>query len=221
MKKNVLVSVSTDPIQDYQSIVNYAKDMQGKADFLHCDVMDGVFVERKTISAQLVSNVNSNSSIMLDVHLMCDEPLKSIKEFARAGANIITIHYEAFKDKTKIDKAIDEIHANNCLAGIAISPDTPVKEIKIYLYKLDLMLVMSVVPGLSGQKFMPNSLEKIKELDKIRKENSFSYKIEVDGGINQDTALKAVEAGVDMLVSGSYVYNSKDQAKVIKELKSL
>ena len=89
MKKNVLVSVSTDPIQDYQSIVNYAKDMQGKADFLHCDVMDGVFVERKTISAQLVSNVNSNSSIMLDVHLMCDEPLKSIKEFARAGANII------------------------------------------------------------------------------------------------------------------------------------
>ena len=220
MKKNILLSVSTDPIEDYQSIVNYAKEMQGKADFLHCDVMDGVFVERKTISAQLVSNVNSNSSIMLDVHLMCDEPLKSVKDFARAGANIITVHYEAFKDKTKIDKTIDEIHQNNCLAGIAINPDTSIKEIKIYLYKLDLVLVMSVVPGFSGQKFIPDSLKKIEELDKIRKENNFSYKIEVDGGINHETAQKAVEAGVDILVSGSYVYNSKDKQKVIKELKT-
>ena len=98
MKKNVLVSVSTDPIENFQDIVDYAKEMQGIADFLHCDVMDGIFVKRKTINAQLVNNVNANSLIMLDVHLMCDEPLKNIAEYAKAGANIITVHYEAFKD---------------------------------------------------------------------------------------------------------------------------
>ena len=221
MKKNIMVSVSTDPIEDYQSIIDYAKFMQGKADFLHCDVMDGVFVKRKTISAQLVSNVNANSTIMLDVHLMCDEPLKLIKDFAKAGANIISVHYEAFKDKEKVDKCIDEIHQNDCLAGIVINPQTPVKDIKIYLYKVDVVLVMSVEAGASGQKFMAEVLDKVQLLNKIRKENNYGYKIEIDGGINLDTAKKCIDAGVDILVSGSYVFNSKDREMAVKSLQNL
>ena len=221
MKKNIMVSVSTDPIEDYQSIIDYAKFMQGKADFLHCDVMDGIFVKRKTISAQLVSNVNANSTIMLDVHLMCDEPLKLIKDFAKAGANIISIHYEAFKDKEKVDKCIDEIHQNDCLAGIVINPQTPVKDIKIYLYKVDVVLVMSVEAGASGQKFMAEVLDKVQLLNKIRKENNYGYKIEIDGGINLDTAKKCIDAGVDILVSGSYVFNSKDREMAVKSLQNL
>lgn len=221
MKKNIMVSVSTDPIEDYQSIIDYAKFMQGKADFLHCDVMDGIFVKRKTISAQLVSNVNANSTIMLDVHLMCDEPLKLIKDFVKAGANIISIHYEAFKDKEKVDKCIDEIHQNDCLAGIVINPQTPVKDIKIYLYKVDVVLVMSVEAGASGQKFMAEVLNKVQLLNKIRKENNYGYKIEIDGGINLDTAKKCIDAGVDILVSGSYVFNSKDREMAVKSLQNL
>ncbi len=221
MKKNIMVSVSTDPIEDYQSIIDYAKFMQGKADFLHCDVMDGIFVKRKTISAQLVSNVNANSTIMLDVHLMCDEPLKLIKDFAKAGANIISVHYEAFKDKEKVDKCIDEIHQNDCLAGIVINPQTPVKDIKIYLYKVDVVLVMSVEAGASGQKFMAEVLDKVQLLNKIRKENNYGYKIEIDGGINLDTAKKCIDAGVDILVSGSYVFNSKDREMAVKSLQNL
>ena len=139
MKKDVLISVSTDPVQDYQSLIDYVKDIQGKVDFLHCDVMDGIFVDRKTISAQMINNINANSSIMLDVHLMCNEPLKSIKEFAKAGANIITVHYEAFSEKDKLNKCIDEIHKSDCLAGLAFNPSTSIKDIKVYLHKLDLV----------------------------------------------------------------------------------
>ena len=183
--------------------------------------MDGIFVDRKTISAQMINNINANSSIMLDVHLMCNEPLKSIKEFAKAGANIITVHYEAFSEKDKLNKCIDEIHKSDCLAGLAFNPSTAIKDIKVYLHKLDLVLAMSVVPGKSGQKFMTDVLDKIKELDKIRRENSFKYKIEVDGGINPETAPQAVEAGVDILVSGSYIYQAKDRELAIKTLKGL
>lgn len=221
MKKNIMVSVSTDPIENYQDIIDYASQLQGYADFLHCDVMDGIFVKRKTINAQLVSNINSNSLIMLDVHLMCEEPLKEIKDFAKAGANIITIHYEAFKDKSKLQKCIEEIHELGCLAGLAFNPHTSVNEIKIYLYALDLVLVMGVVAGESGQKFMPEVLDKIKELDKIRISNNFSYKIEVDGGINQETAELVVKNGADILVSGSYVYKSKERLKTIKSLQNI
>lgn len=221
MKKNVLVSVSTDPIENFQDIVDYAKEMQGIADFLHCDVMDGIFVKRKTIDAQLVNNVNANSLIMLDVHLMCDEPLKNIAEYAKAGANIITVHYEAFKDKNRLQKCIEEIHNCGCLAGLAFNPQTSINEIKIYLYNLDLVLVMGVMAGASGQKFMPEVLEKIKELDKIRLNNNFSYKIEVDGGVNLENAQEIVACGADILVSGSFVFKSKDKIKAVKSLQNI
>lgn len=219
MKKDVFVSVSTDPMSEYQLICEYAKEMQRIADFLHCDIMDGKFVPKTTFDHQLVSNINSNSLIMLDVHLMCEEPLGLIDNYLKAGANIITIHYEAFKDKNDIIKALEKIKKANALAGLSIKPDTSVNEIKIYAHDFDLILVMSVEPGASGQKFLPESLDKIKQLDELRSSNDYNYKIEVDGGVNEENADKIVEAGADILVSGSYVYKAQDRKKAIESLK--
>lgn len=220
MKKQVYVSVSTDPIEEYQLICEYAKEMQANADFLHCDIMDGKFVPKKTYDAQLVHNINQNSLIMLDVHLMCDEPLKLIDDYLKAGANIITIHYEAFKNKNDLILALNKIKQGKALAGLSIKPETPVSEVKVYIHDFDLILVMSVEPGASGQKFMPESLEKIKELDRIRESNDYHYKIEVDGGVNANNAKEIVSAGADILVSGSFVYKSHNRKLAIEELKN-
>ena len=219
MGKKVYVSVSTDPVKNFGEVVDYAKDMQGKADLLHCDVMDGKFVKKKNYDFNLIDSVNQNSLIMLDVHLMCSEPLESIDEYLSAGANIITVHYEAFKDKNDIVKAIEKIHKAKALAGISISPSTPVKEIKMYINNVDVVLVMSVVPGASGQSFIVESIDKIRELDQIRKGNNYGYKIEVDGGVNPDNVKEIVQAGADMIVSGSFIYNAKDRLKAIKSLR--
>lgn len=221
MKKNVFVSVSTDPIKDYQSICEYARTMQGVADFLHCDVMDGEFVHKRTYDSSLVANINRNSLIMLDVHLMCKEPLKLIDNYLAAGANIITVHYEAFENPEDIIKAIKKIKAGKALAGISFKPSTSVKEIRMFLHDVDVVLVMSVEPGASGQKFMPEALNKIKELDQIRKSNDFNFKIEVDGGVNGENAQDIVLAGADILVSGSYVFKSNEPIKTVKELQRL
>ena len=219
MKNNVYVSLSTDPIGDFQEMVEYAKEMQGKADFLHCDIMDGVFVPKKNITSSHVFNINQNSLIALDVHLMCNEPYAILTNFIKAGANIITIHYEAFNNKNDIVKAVKLIKEAHALAGLAFNPETDVRDIKLFLHDFDVVLVMSVNPGASGQKFIPETLEKIKMLDEIRKENSFNFKIEVDGGVNEENAKEIVASGADILVSGSYVYKSNDRENAVEKLK--
>lgn len=221
MKKNLYVSVSTDPIKEYQSIAEYAKEMQGYADFLHCDVMDGKFVENKTYDASLVDNINQHSLIMLDVHLMTQEPYKSLDSYISAGANIITFHYEAFEDKNDIIDAIKKVKNAKVLVGIAIKPETPVSDIKIFAHDFDVILVMSVEPGASGQKFMTMAYEKVKQLDSLRKANNYKYKIEVDGGITPEIAHKLADFGAEMVVSGSYIYKSKDRYKTIEEFKQI
>ena len=221
MKKEVFVSVSTDPIGEFQLICEYAKLMQGQADFLHCDIMDGKFVSKYTFDSGLVSNINQNSSIMLDVHLMCKDPEKIVDDYIDAGANIITVHYEAFEDKELLVKVLNKIKASHTIAGLAINPSTPISDVKIFAHEVDLFLVMSVEPGASGQKFMPKTIEKIKQLNTIRNENNFNFKIEVDGGINSDTAKMVVDAGADILVSGSYVYLSQDKLKTVELLKNM
>ena len=220
MKKNVYVSVSLDPVKEYSKIIEYAKEFQGYADMLHCDIMDGKFVQRKTFDENLVNNINQNCLTMLDVHLMCDEPLKMIDSYIKAGANIITVHYESFEDKNDIVDAFKKIRKGNALVGLSLKPNTPVKDIKMFLHDVDVVLVMSVEPGLSGQKFMDSSLDKITQLADIRKQNNFNYKIEVDGGIDNLTAKDCINAGVDILVSGSYIYNSKDYKEAINILKN-
>ena len=146
MKKEVYISVSTDPIKEVHAVVDYAKKMQGHADFLHCDVMDGNFVEKQTYDHNLVNNINQNSLIALDVHLMCQEPIELIDDYLHAGANIITIHYEAFRNRNEILQASHIIKKGNALAGISIKPNTKIKDIKMYLHDFDVVLVMSVEP---------------------------------------------------------------------------
>ena len=219
MKKKIYVSVSTDPVKDLTKVADYAKSLQGKADMLHCDIMDGIFVPAKTYDSKLLEQINQKSLIMLDVHLMCKEPLSQVEDYLDAGANIVTLHYEAFKNKEDIVKAKKIIHQRKALAGISISPNTPVSDIKMFVHDFDVVLVMSVVPGASGQSFMEESLDKIAQLDRLRKENNYNYKIEVDGGINGDNVQKVIDAGADMIVSGSYVYKSENKKQAIESLR--
>lgn len=219
MKKHIYVSVSTDPISSYQEILDYSKEMEGKADFLHCDVMDGLFVGKETFDYSLIGNINMHTVLPLDVHLMVDEPLKVIPKYIKAGANIITIHYEAFKNKEEIPQAIELIKSHKALAGLSFKPGTPFKEIKQFCFGVDVLLVMTVEPGKSGQKFITESYKKIKEIDAFRLSNDLNFKIEVDGGVGKDNAKMLTQFGVDVLVSGSYVYNSKNRLAAIEELR--
>ena len=218
MKKHIYVSVSADPVREYHKVLEYAKSLQGIADFLHCDVMDGEFVSDKNLDAGIVNNINQNCLTMLDVHLMCNEPLKMIDSYLKAGANILTIHYEAFQNKNDIVLALEKIKSAGALAGLSIKNETRVKDIKMFLHDFDVILLMSVEPGASGQKFMPDTLEKIKQLVKLREQNGYTYKIEVDGGINPDVSPEIINAGADILVSGSYIYKSQDRAAAIASL---
>ena len=220
MKREVFVSVSTDPVKDYQKVIDYAKSIQEVADFIHCDVKDGVFVESKNLDPVIVGNLNQNSLTMLDVHLMCNEPMKLIDEFISAGANIVTIHYEAFEDKNDIMIALNKIKERNTLAGLALRPETSVKDIKMYLHDFDVILVLGVEPGASGQKFIPSTLEKISQLDLLRQQNDYKFKIEIDGGVNGENAKELFEAGADILVSGNYIFKAQDKIKAIESLKN-
>ena len=220
MKKNVYVSVSTDPVGGYQEIIDYAKEMQSIADFLHCDVMDGEFVKKFTFDENLVKNINSSSLIMLDVHLMVSEPLSLIQKYIDAGANFITVHYEAFKNKEDLVKTIKLLKSKGIIAGVSIKPDTPFKVVKPYCFDADLILVMAVEPGASGQRFMFETYDKIKQINKFREENNLNFKISVDGGVSPENAKILTQYGVDILVSGSYVYKAADRKKAVKELKS-
>ena len=220
MKKNVYISVSTDPVTSFQNIVEYSKELQGIADFIHCDIMDGKFVPSITYDASLVNNINQNTLTMLDVHLMCSEPLKIIDEYLKAGANILTIHYEAFKDKDDIMVALKKIKEANALAGLSINPETRIKDIKMYLHDFDVILLMSVHPGASGQKLLPETFERLQTLNNERQLNDLKFKIEVDGGVNNENAQRLIECGADILVSGNYIYKSNDRKKSINLLKN-
>ncbi len=219
MKKNVYISVSTLPINDYQEIIEFARDVQGKADLLHCDVMDGKFVPRTTYSANVIDNINQNSLNMLDVHLMVEEPYDKLESYIKAGANILTLHYEAFEDKEELHKALAFIRKNNTLVGLSFKPCTPFKDIKMFCYDIDVLLIMSVEPGAGGQKMLPNTYSKIKTIAAFRDANDLNFKIEVDGGVNEDNAKSLIEAGADMLVSGNYVFKSQDREKAINTLR--
>lgn len=219
MKRNIDVSVSTDPIADYQNIIEYAKQMQGIADFLHCDVMNTNFVPKSNFDYNLITSINRNSAIMLDVHLMVDEPVDDIPKYIQAGANILTVHYEAFDDKELLVNALKFIQENNTLAGLSLKPSTPFKEIRSFVFNCDVVLVMGVEPGASGQSLIEETYDKVREIAKFRQDNNLRFKIEFDGGVNPQTAKKLIECGVDILVSGSYVYKSENRGKAVATLK--
>ena len=219
MKKIVDVAVSTDPIQDFQNIVEYAKEMQGVADFLHCDIMNENFVKKNTFDYNVVKTINSASAIMLDCHLMVDEPANSVSKYIDAGANIVTVHYEAFYDKNTLAEVLKYIRSRNTLAGISLKPATPFKEIRAFAYNADVVLVMGVEPGASYQETSEEAYKKVAEINKFKKDNNLNFKIEFDGGVNEKNAQKLRELGVDILVSGSYVFTAKDREEAVKFLK--
>ncbi len=187
------------------------------ADYIHIDVMDGNFVPNITIGPCVVKALRPHSSKIFDVHLMISNPDLHIAEFAKAGSDIITIHAEA---STHLDRSIELIKSFGVKAGVSIVPSTNEDCLDYVLEKLDLVLVMSVNPGFGGQKFLPNQLRKIENI--ANKINKLGKKIdlEVDGGINDKTAAQVVNAGADVLVAGSYIFQNPDYAKAIANLRN-
>ncbi len=186
------------------------------ADLIHIDVMDGLFVPNITFGMKMVADLRPYSHLPFDVHLMIQNPRKYFAEFAKAGADYILFHIEA-EPNAKV--ALEEIKALGVKCGVVISPDTQVDAIKDVLYLCDMVLVMSVYPGFGGQTFMENSLPKVTELFKLRTENKYEYLIEIDGGINKDTAKLARIAGADVLVAGNAVFARSDLRDAMDELR--
>ena len=190
------------------------------ADMIHVDVMDGHFVPNLTIGPPVIKSLRKYTKLPFDVHLMIDPVNKYIKDYSDAGADIITFHPEATNN---LLETINSIKSLNKKVGISLNPNTEVKVIKEHLDKIYLVLIMSVYPGFGGQKFISDVIKKVEDLDKIRKNNNLNFKIEIDGGINFETSKIAIEAGVDILVSGTTIFkeNNGDIKKNIDFLKSI
>ena len=189
---------------DFSKLGNEIQDLEkAGADFIHIDVMDGHFVPNITIGPEVINKLRKHTSLPFDVHLMISPVHDFIKNFAEAGADIITIHPEATKDLTD---SVKKIKSYNKKAGVSLNPETPVDKVLPILNLIDLVLIMSVNPGFGGQKFMKETLEKVKILRKEIDSKKLKTQIEIDGGINFDNAKMAIEAGVNILVSGTTIF---------------
>ena len=210
--KKVLISPSILTL-DFSNIqTQCAKLQRDGADWIHLDVMDGIFVPNSTFDWQLVSQVKQAVTIPLDVHLMVVDPINVVDNYAKAGADIITFHLEAAKD---VIATINAIKKSSCKVGISIKPGTPVAEIEPYLPLIDMVLVMSVEPGFGGQKFMPSAVERIAQIRALNPD----ILIQVDGGINPQTAPLLKNAGANVLVAGSAIVNTDNWEKAISNLR--
>ena len=193
---------------DFSQLGNEIKRLEeGGADMIHVDVMDGHFVPNLTIGPPVIKALKKHSSILFDVHLMISPVHKYIKAYSDAGADIITIHPEATDN---LKESILKIKKLKKKVGVSLNPETSIDVILNHLDQIDLVLIMSVNPGFGGQKFMPEVLDKIKELKKIKEQKKFVFDIEIDGGINFDNCKSAIDAGANILVSGTTVFKSND-----------
>lgn len=186
------------------------------ADYIHVDVMDGHFVPNLTFGALAVEAIRPVTTLPLDVHLMIENPDKYIPDFARAGADIITVHVEACPH---LHRTIQLIKENGVKAGVALNPATPIDQVKHILEDLDLILLMTVNPGFGGQKFIRSVLPKIEQISQLIQIRQLSIDVEVDGGINAETARQCVEAGANVLVAGSAIYNQENRKAAIQEIR--
>lgn len=188
------------------------------AKYLHIDVMDGVFVPSLSYGVCVVESIRRSCSMVLDVHLMIVEPHRYVEAFAKAGADIITVHLEACVD---VRETIDLIHSHGCKAGLSIKPNTPVEAVEEYLDKIELLLIMSVEPGFGGQKFFPESLGRIRQAKELLVQKGLSVDLEVDGGITTGNVKEVLNAGANVIVAGSAVFKNPgpDSAALMKILR--
>ncbi len=203
---------------DFSKLGEEVKEVESAgADLLHLDVMDGAFVPNITFGPLVVEAIRKVSSLTFDVHLMIESPDKYIEDFAKAGADWISVHAEA---TIHLHRTVWKIKDLGKKAGVALNPHTPLEVIKYLLEDLDYVVIMSVNPGFGGQKFIPWSLKKIKHLADLKKEQNLNFLIEVDGGVNKNTAPEVIKAGAEVLVAGSAVFKNKPYSKAIQELKA-
>lgn len=203
---------------DFAKLGSEIKEVEeAGVEYIHIDVMDGHFVPNITIGPLIVEAVRPLTELPLDVHLMIEQPDNYIRAFAEAGADIITVHQEA---SVHLHRTIQLIKSEGVQAGVVINPATPVSVLQEILPMVDLVLVMTVNPGFGGQAFIPSCLDKIKQLNQWRNAHDYSYVIQVDGGVNPETAASCVEAGADILVAGSAVYNQANRKEAVEAIKT-
>ena len=186
--------------------------------WIHLDVMDGMFVPNISFGPKFIKDIRGLSTLVFDTHLMVEKPERFIHSFAKAGSDYITVHAEA---TVHLNRTIAMITDEGKKAGVSIVPSTPVSAIEMILEEIDLVLVMSVNPGFGGQKFIPSSIEKIKQLDTIRRERGFDFKISVDGGVGPANGRMLIDLGVDVLVMGSAFFGSNDRNALVAEMQGL
>ena len=216
----MLLSASTNPPKTREEMFEYIKKLdKTQVDFIHCDVMDGHFVPAKTFDDKVVRELSKITTKKLDVHLMVNNPSLKIKAYANAGAYSITVHYEAYKNKKKLVKDLQKIKQYGCFAGLSFNPQTSVLDILPYIYYCDLLLVMSVVPGKSGQEFMPETLLRLDTINQFLNKQKLETVIEVDGGVTLTNLPKLIDKKVNSVVMGAYLYNSKNLKKEVDKVR--
>ncbi len=190
-----------------------------QAEWIHVDVMDGMFVPNISFGFPVLEAVNKRATKVLDVHLMIEKPERYLEAFAKAGAQVLTVHYETCPH---LHRTIQQIKDLGCLAGVALNPSTPVHVVEDVLADVDLVLIMSVNPGFGGQKFIPNAIKKTKELAELAASKGLTkLKIEIDGGVSTANALDLIEAGANVLVAGNFVFSSSNPIETIANLVKL
>jgi len=215
MKKICPSILSADFSKLKEEIIEVEK---GGADIIHCDIMDGSFVPNISFGAKIVSDVKKITDLPLDVHLMINNPEKFIVPFHKAGADLISVHYE---NNLHLNRTVNQIKEMGIKAGVVINPATPVFMLDDIIEYADYILIMSVNPGFGGQKFIANSIKKIRQLKNKIEKNNYKCSIEVDGGIGVENIKSISDAGADMFVCGASIFDSKDRSGVIEKLRSL
>lgn len=216
------MSVIVSPSLLSADFLNLGRDVEmlnnSEADWFHLDIMDGVFVPNISYGLPIIEQINKKATKPLDVHLMIIDPDRYVERFAKAGADYLTVHYEAC---THLHRTIQNIKANGMKAGVSLNPHTPISVLEDIIADLDLVLLMSVNPGFGGQSFIENTIEKTTRLKELINKKSSKAIIEIDGGVNFETGKRLLNAGADALVAGSFVFGAANPTDAIKGLKNL